>query len=533
MLPQVLTGLRPVDTILPTSPSEVRRTLASAIATAQNQNSGAQLRPLGLATQNPRLSGCIDASANDGDPLKEETTMRRRFLSIFAIFAITATTVLSTSVSSLAQTPVAEPNTDISGTIDVGMVANPQMVALQEVVESGAFNELYPNIVVNLTVLPENEIRQTLTQDVTTQSGQFDVFTIGPFEVPLWAEQGWLEEVGEAAGADPAYDLADVFESMKAGLSFDGGLYALPFYGESAMTFYRKDLFEEAGLEMPERPTWDQIAEFAEALNKPGEVSGVCLRGLPGWGEMGAPLGTVINAFGGRWYDENWVAQLNDPDSAEAIRFYIELLQNYGPEGVVGNGFTESQTLLIQGKCAQWYDATSAAELITDPAVNPDYEQIGFAYGPSQKLPTGNWLWSWNFAMAANSDAKDAALAFMMWATSTNYVDAIVAADGGWGRAPTGARASVYENPSYQERAADFADIVLNSINEANPNEPTEEAVPYTGGQFVRIPEFQELGNDVTQIFASALVGDIEIDAAIEEANDLANQVAIDAGYQE
>jgi sorbitol/mannitol transport system substrate-binding protein len=446
--------------------------------------------------------------------------------------AMVAAAMVPLALTSRAQTPVVEPNTDISGTIDVAMVANPQMVALQELVESGAFNEAYPNITVNLTVLPENEIRQTITQDVTTQSGQFDVFTIGPFEVPLWAEQGWLEEVGEGAAANPDYDLADIFESMKAGLTYEDGLYALPFYGESAMTFYRTDLFEEAGLEMPERPTWTQIAEFAEALDS-DTVSGVCLRGLPGWGEMGAPLGTVINAFGGRWYDENWVAQLNDEDSARAIRFYIELLQNYGPEGAVGNGFTENETLLIQGQCAQWYDATSAAELITDPAINPDYEEVGFAYGPSDKLPTGNWLWSWNFAMAANSDAKEAALAFMEWATSTDYVDAIVAFDGGWGRAPTGARASVYENPSYQERAADFAEIVLNSINEANPNEPTEEPVPYTGGQFVRIPEFQQLGNDATQIFASALVGDMEIDAAIEEANDLANQVAIDAGYQE
>ncbi len=456
-----------------------------------------------------------------------------RWLSTLAAVILVLTAVVPLSATSRAQTPVAEVNTEISGTIDVGMVANPQMVALQELVAAGAFNEVYPNITVNLTVLPENEIRQTLTQDVTTQSGQFDVFTIGPFEVPMWAEQGWLEEVGEAAAADPNYDLDDVFESMKAGLSYDGGLYALPFYGESAMTFYRKDLFEEAGLEMPERPTWDQIAEFAAALNKPGEVSGICLRGLPGWGEMGAPLGTVINAFGGRWYDENWVAQLNSPESAEAIRFYIETLQNYGPEGVTGNGFTESETLLIQGQCAQWYDATSAAELITDPSINPDYEQIGFAYGPSDVLPTGNWLWSWNFAMAANSDAKEAALAFMMWATSKDYIQQVVAAEDGWGRAPTGARASVYEDPAYQERAADFADIVLNSIEEANPNEPTAQPVPYTGGQFVRIPEFQELGNDVTQIFASAIVGDITIDQAIEDANDLANQIAIDGGYQE
>ena len=457
--------------------------------------------------------------------------MSRKFGAIVAAVMLLAPLVMGAGGRGVV---AQEANTEISGSIDVGMVANPQMVALQELVEAGEFNKLYPNIEVNLTVLPENEIRQTITQDVTTQSGQFDVFTIGPFEVPLWAEQGWLEEVGEAAAADAAYDWADVFDCMKAGLTFEEGVYALPFYGESAMTFYRKDLFEAAGLTMPERPTWDQIAEFAAAINKPGEVSGVCLRGLPGWGEQGAPLGTVINAFGGRWFDEEWNAALTEEDSAAAIRFYIETLAaTTARKASSSNGFTESETLLIQGKCAQWYDATSAAELITDPAVNPDAEQIGFAYGPSKKLPTGNWLWSWNFAMAANSDAKEAALAFMMWATSKNYVQAVVAAEGGWGRAPTGARSSVYADPAYQERAADFAEIVLNSINEANPNEPTEEPVPYTGGQFVRIPEFQELGNDVTQIFAAAIVGDKEIDAAIEEANELANQVAIEAGYQE
>ena len=471
--------------------------------------------------------------------------MSRRYLTITAVLMLLVpllTTVggrvagaQDASPAADTATPMAiQPDPSISGTINVGMVANPQMVALEELVEAGAFNELYPNVTVNLTVLPENEIRQTITQDITTESGQFDVVTIGPFEVPLWAEQGWLEEVGEEAAADPAYDLDDVFESMTAGLTYEDGLYALPFYGESSMTFYRRDLFEEAGIEMPERPTWDQIAEFAAQLHNPDEVYGLCLRGLPGWGEQGAPLTTVINAFGGRWFDEEWNAALEEEDSAAAIRFYIENLREYGPPGVEQNGFTETETLFVQGKCAQWYDATSAAELITDPAENPDfYEQVGFAYPPSQKLPTGSWLWSWNFAMAANSDAKDAALAFMKWATSREYVQTVVEAEGGWGRAPTGSRASLYEDPAYLERAADFADIVLNAINESNPNEPTEEPVPYTGGQFVRIPEFQQLGNDVTQIFASALVGETEIDAAIAEANELANQVAIDAGYQE
>lgn len=462
--------------------------------------------------------------------------MRRLFTATAALLLVlpVATAFSNIRVAAQDATPVAPlvANPDISGTVDVGMVANPQMVALQELVNDGEFAKYYPNVTLNLTVLPENEIRQTITQDVTTQSGQFDIFTIGPFEVPLWAAQGWLEEVGQEAAADPAYNLDDVFPSMKAGLTYENGLYALPFYGESSMVFYRRDIMEKAGIDVPERPTWQQMREIAAQIHNPDEIYGACLRGLPGWGEQLAPLTTVINAFGGSWYDMDWNAQLSSEKSAAAIRFYIETLQQYGPPGSEQNGFTENETLFVQGKCGWWYDATSAAELLTDPNINPDgYDKVGFAYAPSAELPTGNWLWSWNFAMAANSDAKDAALAFMKWATSPAYTDALVAKEG-WGRAPTGARASTYKDPAYLERAGEFAEIVLNAINEANPNEPTAMPVPYTGGQFVRIPEFQQLGTDVSQEFAAAIVGQQTIDEAIQKANDLANQVAIEGGYQ-
>ena len=101
---------------------------------------------------------------------------------------------------------------------------------------------------------------------------------------------------------------------MRNGLSHDGTLYAAPFYGESSMVMYRTDLMEEAGLEMPEAPTWEFIREAAEAMtDRENEVYGICLRGKPGWGE-GGPSSPVANSFGARWFDEDWNAQFDSPN---------------------------------------------------------------------------------------------------------------------------------------------------------------------------------------------------------------------------
>ena len=462
----------------------------------------------------------------------------RWFSLVAALMLLIPLIAAAGNARALAQdaSPVASPvvpemavNTDVSGEIDVAMVGNGQMVTLSELLPE--FNKIYPNITVNFTIVPENEVRQIITQDISNQAGQFDVVTIGTFEVPLWAENGWLTEVGETAAADANYNLEDIFPAHISGLSYEDGLYGLPFYGESSMTFYRKDVFEAAGITMPERPTWDQIAEYARAVHNPAEnMYGICLRGLPGWGQQLAPLTTVINAFGGRWYDEDWNAQLDSAESAAAIEFYINLLAEAGEPGPEQAGFTECQTLFNQGQVAMWYDATSAAELISDPTLSDVADQIGYAYAPTQVGNT-NWLWNWAFAMASTTDAQEAASAFMMWATSTQYQQT-VAALRGWGQAPTGARISTYQDPSYLEFAGDFAAIVQESIQAANPSEPTVDPVPYTGGQFVRIPEFQELGNQVSQEFAAAMTGALTVQEAITNANELANTTAEQGGYQ-
>src|SRR5699024_4779624 len=122
-----------------------------------------------------------------------------------------------------------------------------------------------------------------------------------------------------------------------------------------------KEIFDEVGLEMPEHPTWDEVGEMARKIKDETGTPGIALRGLPGWGEMMAPVTTMINAFGGSYYDEDWNAQLDSENTVNAIEFYVDLLNDAGQPGATSTGYTEALTTMSTGKAAMWYDATVAA----------------------------------------------------------------------------------------------------------------------------------------------------------------------------
>src|SRR6201993_3532862 len=147
-------------------------------------------------------------------------------------------------------------------TVTICAVNNPDMIELKKL--STKFEAKNPDIKLNWVIVEENILRQRVTTDVSTGSGQFDLVFLGLYEAPIFAKRGWLQPIGELP-AD--YDIEDVFKSLRDGLSYDGKLVALPFYGESSFLMYRKDLFEQKGLKMPEQPTYDDIAKFAAALN--------------------------------------------------------------------------------------------------------------------------------------------------------------------------------------------------------------------------------------------------------------------------
>jgi sorbitol/mannitol transport system substrate-binding protein len=410
-------------------------------------------------------------------------------------------------------------------TLTIATVNNNDMIVMQKL--SGEFEKAHPDIKLTWVVLEENVLRERLTTDITTKSGQYDILTIGLFEAPMWGEQGWLVPFDDAP-AD--YELDDVIKSMRDGLSHDGKLYALPFYGESQMTLYRKDLTEKAGVAMPDQPTWKDIGEIAAKIHDPADgVYGICLRGKPGWGENVGQITPVANSYGARWFDMDWKPQLTSPAWHEALTTYVGLLKEYGPPGAASNGYNETLALFSTGKCGIWVDATVSAGFLADPKQSQVVGKVGYAHPPVGKYNKGNhYLWAWALAVPSSSKSPDAAKEFIYWATSKDYIER-VAEETGWATVPPGTRHSTYENPKYLE-AAPFAKITLDTINTANPTDATQEPVPYRGISFVGIPEFQALGTSVGQQFAAVIAGQETVDGALQRAQAIAERTMVQSG---
>ena len=409
--------------------------------------------------------------------------------------------------------------------IVVATVNNGHMIEMQKLTPH--FEKAFPDIKVKWVTLEEGMLRQRVTTDIATKGGQFDVMTIGMYETPIWGKKGWLKEIKP----DAAYDIDDLLPAMRNGLSVDGKLYAAPFYGESSMLMYRKDLTDKAGIKFADRPTWNDVRDAAAKIHDPKNgVYGICLRGKPGWGDNMAFLTTMANSFGAQWFDMSWKPQLESKPWKDAVTFYVDLLKKYGPPGSSANSFNEILALYNEGKCGMWVDATIAASFITDPKQSKVADKVAFAQGPYAVTQKGaNWLWAWSLAIPAGTKNTEAAQKFISWATSKEYIN-LVGKEKGWASVPTGTRKSTYANADFQ-KAAKFATAEKAAIDSANPNDSTLAKSPYVGVQFAAIPEFQAIGIAVGQQMSAALAGKTSVDDALKTSQKAADREMRKGGY--
>ena len=411
-----------------------------------------------------------------------------------------------------------------SATITIATVNNGDMIRMQGYTDQFTAES---GIAVEWVTLEENVLRQRVTTDITTNGGQFDIMTIGMYETPIWGANDWLVPLNDLSAE---YNAADILPAMAGGLSHDGTLYAAPFYGESSMIMYRTDLMEAAGLEMPDAPSWNFIANAArEMTDRDADINGICLRGKAGWGEGGAFITAMSNSFGARWFDEEWNAQFDTREWSDTLNFFKNMMDDSGPAGYATNGFNENLSLFNQGKCGMWIDATVAASFVTgDDSTVAD--SVGFALAPDNGMgKRSNWLWAWALAIPAGTQQVDEAKQFIEWATGTGYIE-LVAANEGWANVPPGARTSLYENPNYT--SVPFAQMTLDSILSADPNDSTVDPSPYVGIQFAAIPEFAGIASEVSQEFSAAYAGQQTVEEALAKAQAITNEAMEAAGYR-
>ncbi|GAA2612929.1 sugar ABC transporter substrate-binding protein [Streptomyces axinellae] len=411
-------------------------------------------------------------------------------------------------------------------TINILMVNNPQMTELQKLTAKHFTKKT--GIKVKFTVLPENDVRDKMGQDFANQAGQYDAATISNYETPIYAKNGWLRPMDPYTRKDKTFDQKDILPSVRESLTGeDGKVYAQPFYGESSFLMYRKDVFKKAGLTMPKQPTWQQVAELAaKADGSQRGMKGICLRGLPGWGELIAPLTTVVNTFGGTWFDKDWKARLDDPAFKKATKFYVDLVRKHGESGAAQAGYAECLNNMTQGKTAMWYDATAGAGSL-EAAKSPVKGKVGYVPAPVEKTKSSGWLYSWSWGIQKASRNPDKAWKFISWASSKEY-ERLAGKEFGWSNVPAGKRASTYELPEYKKAAGAFHEVTRKAITEAKPRDPGVQKRPTIGIQFVDIPEFSDLGTKVSQEISAAIAGRQSVDTALRKSQELAQEVSED-----
>ena len=409
-------------------------------------------------------------------------------------------------------------------TINVLMVNNPQMVDLQKLTREHFTAET--GIEVNYTVLPENDVRDKISQEFSSQAGTYDVASLSNFEIPIYADSGWVAPLDEYIEQTPEFEQDDILGPMAESLQGeDGKIYGEPFYGESSFLMYRKDVLDAEGVEMPEKPTWPEVAEIAAQVDgaEPG-MAGICLRGLPGWGQVFAPLTTVVNTFGGTWFTEDWEAQVDSEEFTEATQFYVDLVREHGQSGAAQSGFTECLNSVQQGNAAMWYDATSAAGSL-EAEDSPVRGKMGYAPAPVVETESSGWLYAWSWAIQRASSKQDQAWEFISWASSREYEE-LVGEELSWSQVPAGKRASTYENPDYLAEAEAFAEPTRSAIEAADPKDPGVQPRPAQGIQFVGIPDFPDVGTSVSQLVSSAIAGKMTVEQALAQGQDEAEDVA-------
>lgn len=380
-------------------------------------------------------------------------------------------------------------------TIELLMNQHPWQQAIQSRI--GEFEEL-TGITVEVRALPEDQMRQRLQVEMSTQTDSIDVFMTGALaEGRLFESQGWYEDLNTYVNDDsmisPDYAPEDFTPDLIDEHTIDGNLIGLPIQIETAMLYYRTDMLADLGLEPP--TTVEELENVARTVTEETDSFGFVGRGRGA--AATSQFSPFLYAFGAEWNDENGQAAFDTPEGIEAFEFYGNLVREYGPAGAANNSWEETMPIFQQGNAAMFVDASVFAPQILDPDQSTVTENVGFLPIPSGPGGDTQAFWGWALGMSPFSQAKEASWYFIQWATSPDVVKSIQETDG-----IAGGRTSVTEFPDFlpQEWVDAFTESRANSRSQHPTIVPVPEARDILGNAIVTAIE----GGDVQAAVADA-----------------------------
>jgi len=311
---------------------------------------------------------------------------------------------------------------------------------------------------------PYEPMLQKHLVEFTGASERTDVYNLGPTSFGRkYYVSGWCEPlepyVQNAQITAPDWDFLDFLPSVRNASVIDGTRVGIPVNAVTWLLYYRKDLYVEHGLTIPQ--TMEDMRSNAAKLHT-GDIYGWVSRGnrvqsVPIWG-------IFLHAFGGQFVDDQRNPGVNSPEAIQSLEFFADLQRNYANPGAAENSHWEAVSLIQQGKAAQLIDTCTFIGLFEDPEKSTVYKDMGYARIPAGPGGRVAELWMWTFAISPYSKNKNPAWLFIQWATSAQMQ--------GWiqtHKFPS-ARKSVWSNPEYTKAwPDDWTKSVRKSFEIASP----------------------------------------------------------------
>ena len=360
--------------------------------------------------------------------------------------------------------------------------------------------EAQTGIHINIAEFPYGNLFEKELTDLSSRTGAYDLIMLDDPWFPRFASKQLLTDLTPLfqkkglQGADS--DFVETSIALCKHPYQTGALYALPYVGNSQLFFYRKDLFEDHHLKEP--ATWNDVLAAAQTIREKDSrgIYGYVMRAAQGNAAV-ADFMPIFWAFGAEMFDSSGKSTVNSPEGIAALKFMLEL-GKYSPPGYASFNADEVGAHLLQGTAAMSINWPAWISSFSDPAKSKVIGKMAFTTLPGAQRPGQAEIGNWLIAIPRDAKNVDAALDFLLWATTAKEMKQSALG----GNPPT--RRSLFTDPELVSKFPSYP-AQLRSLETSRPRP--------------RTPQWNEIENAFGIFLSKANSGELSPEEALNQAN--------------